>query len=649
MAEDLRPEEAAGRTFRSVFRGYDPQEVSAHLADLSRRIAGLTAERDRMASRLTEMGERDLRTEFQSVAREVGAVLEAAREAAESMRERAAADAARWRSEAVAEAEAELRRARADAESLRSDAWTTAEKMLEQTRIEAEVQADRARQEALRIQGEAEREAHRLTASSRRESEDLVRSSRMDAERIALEAKKEHDELIDRARRQAEAAQERARALEQRRDELMQEIESVRASLSAVESELEDRRERVGLSEDSSTVKVVRPAQYEEIGEGDWDLGETIRVIPAHDSGSVDEPPVSSEGREPFRGEFDEPSSTVRLVRSTPAPPAPEAPAPPPETIDEPPEPEPVEQRPVHEPPAEQPEPAPARQPEETAEVPPVPEEEPAPPVEPVVRREPPRGNEIDALFASLRTPATETPIREETRTEAVVDADAVAVADADSVAGLDEPDSVGVPDAEDAIARRDELLLPITNRALRGIKRQLTDAQNEALEEIRLHGAEWAPSVDDIRSRLRPDLVVLMTESFGAGYVTAEDMLGETVSRPPAPHRDETEDLARDLVAALVYALEEGVASEQGPRELGAGISRVFRAWRTDEAERRVRDLSMHAYHEGVQATVAGQGTALRWVASGRGCASCRAAAERPVTEVVPPLHPGCTCTVVV
>jgi hypothetical protein len=142
---------------------------------------------------------------------------------------------------------------------------------------------------------------------------------------------------------------------------------------------------------------------------------------------------------------------------------------------------------------------------------------------------------------------------------------------------------------------------------------------------------------------------VVLMTEGFGAGHEAAERMLGREVARPAAPKRDETEDAARDLTAALVHVIEEGAAAGHGPRELGSAVSRVFRAWRTDEAERRVRDLGVHAYHEGIQATVAAAGgPPLRWVVSGRGCASCRAAAEQPVASTVPPLHPGCACLIV-
>jgi DivIVA domain-containing protein len=655
MAEVHPHDDVAGRTFRSVFRGYDPGEVAAFLSEIARRLTDAEEQRDRLVARLSEVGGRDLKTEMEAVSRDVGAVLEAAREAAEAMRERATADATRWRSEAVAEAEAELRRARTDAEALRSDAWTTAGQMLEQSRVEAERMRERASQDALRILGEAEREAHRMTTGARREAEEATRAARMEVERLTIEAQREHDVLVERARKTSEAAQERTRALEQRRDELMAEIEGVRASLTKVEIELEERREGIGLSTVGGSVKVVRPAQYADIGEEGWDLGETVRVIPAATTGPESEPAAPVSG-EPFTGEGEEPSSTVRVVRAPASRPAPEqepptaptaavAPEAPVEELEPetPPEPAPADEPepPLAPAPGEEPEPEPPREP--------APAEEPEPPevVAPGVEAPlPPRPSvsDVDLLFASLREPAPEAagpaPVEE------LPDEAAEPVPDPDALL-----EDLGVPrlTADAAFALREETLLPVANRALRGLKRQLTDVQNEALEEVRLHGADWMPDVEDLRRRLRPDLVVLVTEGFGAGHEAAERMLGRQVARPAAPKRDETEDAARDLTAALVHAVEEGAAAGHGPRELGSGVSRVFRAWRTDEAERRVRDLGVHAYHEGVQATVvAAGGPPLRWVVSGRGCASCRAAAERPVESTVPPLHPGCACLIV-
>ena len=130
----------------------------------------------------------------------------------------------------------------------------------------------------LSVMGEAEREAHRLTSTARREAEDVLRSAMMDSEKLGSEAKKRHDDLIEQAYRQAESAQERTRALEERREELMLELETVRSTLSRLEGTLEERREDLELSSESTSVRVV-PARTEP-DEKTWELGETVRVIP---------------------------------------------------------------------------------------------------------------------------------------------------------------------------------------------------------------------------------------------------------------------------------------------------------------------------------------------------------------------------------
>ena len=116
----------------------------------------------------------------------------------------------------------------------------------------------------------------------------------MDSEKLASEAKKRHDDLIEQAYRQAESAQERTRALEERREELMVELETVRSTLTRLEGTLEERREDLELSSASTSVKVV-PARTEP-DEKTWELGETVRVIPP-----FERPPSEPAGPSPER------------------------------------------------------------------------------------------------------------------------------------------------------------------------------------------------------------------------------------------------------------------------------------------------------------------------------------------------------------
>jgi DivIVA domain-containing protein len=596
--DQLTPEEIAGRSFRQTFRGVDPTEVNDFLVRIAQQLGELLAQRDRLAGRLGEFAERDLRSEFVAVGEEVSGVLEAARIAAEGMRERAATDSARWRTEAMSEAEVERRAARDDAEHLRSDAWHTAEELLRQAQHEARRVVEAAERDSLSVLGEAEREAHRLSAAGRREAEDVTRAARMEAERLGAEATARHDEIIENARRQAESAQERARALEQRRQELMAELETLRSSLSRMEGELDERRTRLDLSatdespEEPMAARVARP---DDDPDGNWVPGETVRVIPRRRASSAAAPAGDPEEvvEEAMRRRPTEITAKAEppIKSVTSAEPAVEV----------------VEEAP------EVPVPIP-------------PDQEPPPP----------RSDEVSDIFTRLRGGPAPAPISATTAGSA--EAAAVEVP-------AKKPRAPAPATSLDPFELRQRLLLPVSNRALRNIKRQLTEIQNDALEELRVSGGEWEPQPSAMEEQIRPDIVVLLAESFSMGHTAAEEMIGMSFPRPPTPARDEASAMSVALAEQLQQVIADG--GEEGSREVAAAVSRVFRGWRTDEAERRVSDLASSAYHDGLRATLAGSRHLLGWVVAGRGCARCREIAER-AEGAAPPLHPGCGCTLV-
>jgi DivIVA domain-containing protein len=577
--EQLTPDQITGRSFRSAFRGLDPGEIKEFLAAIAQQMADLIAQRDRLAGRLGEFAERDLKSEFAAVGIEVTSVLEAARDAAEGMRDRATADAARWRSEAMAEAEAERRSAREDAERLRSDAWLTSEDLLKQAQNEARRLAETAERDSLSVLGEAEREAHRLTASARRESEDLTRVARMEAERVHAEALARHDEIVESARRQADASQERARALEQRRQELLAELETLRSSLSRMEGELDERRTRLGLSGPEEQpaeqiLRVVTPGS----DKPEWEPGETVRVVSRRKEKQAAAP----------ASDLDEVVEDVKRIRSNESAKA-------------------AEPEPEQEPPIDA-----VSEPEED------------------VAAESTTVDELGAIFSRLRgVPPTDEP--------APGPSDEVKEAPA-------PPAPKRVQSDADPFELQRRLVLPVSNRALRNLKRQLTEMQNQALEGIRVSEGAWRPTIDDASQYLRPELVVLLAESFSMGHSAAEELAGRTFARPHTPARDEASGMAGDLVEQITAVLG---SEEDGGRERSSALSRVFRAWRTDEAERRVNDLASSAYHAGLSSSLASGGMEAVMIVGGRGCLRCREAAEEETVHL-PPLHPGCTCTLV-
>ena len=546
MAPEISPPNVRRAQFRTVLRGIDRAEVEAFLAQVASRMEALESEIEELRE-AAGAATPSLEGEFDAVGREVSNILQAAREASEAMRERAAADAAQWRSEAMTEAEANRKDAAADAEAMRRDAWVTGTTLLEQAAGQARQNREQAERDVLTVMGEAEREAHRLTSAARREAEDLVRNAAMSAEKTTADAERRRDDLIEAATRQAAAAQERTRALEQRRDELLAELENVRSTLTQLEASLEEKRERLDYpAESSSSVRVVpapTPPAQEPTDDKSWELGETVRVVPG-------------ESRIPKLPDTTQPADeAVRVGPRTRA-----------------------ETPPSTEPAAE---PAPA---------PPPVEEPPAEPgvVEPSEEAPEPDTGDLDSLFAALRSPAAEPET-------------ATVEPSPEPETSEPEPEEPAL-DGHDWMEERDARLLPITNRALRGTKKAITELQNIALDQLRTE-EKWRPDPTVFVNALGADLITLWAESFAAGHAVAEEMTGSKIKRPATPHSEGVDEVPAALSDALTRSLDE---AGEGQRERQSAASRVFRVWRSDEAEQRLRELAIRAYQAGVEKSVA-------------------------------------------
>lgn len=548
MAPDITPDFLRQSEFRSSFRGLDPAEVRATLEAAALKLEQLDDQRRKLQSKLEEApASRDMEKEFDDIGREVSEILQSAREAAETMRERASLDAARWRSEAMEEADTTRRQAAADAEAMRRDAWVTGSELLEQAAANAETMRANAERDVLTIMGEAEREAHRLTSGARREAEDVVRNAAMEGEKITSDATKRRDEIIDAANRQAAGAQERTRALEQRRDELLEELENVRSTLTRLEGSLDERREALDLtsSSDSASVRVVHPPAE---AKKQWELGETVRVVPPDqpEKELPDESLASEVSEEVARAQTPESRSEESVRQESPASEL-------------------------------QPEPLPKPEPVSESLDEPVDHEEPPLPEEPEIG-----SDDLSALFAALRDSGDEKP--ESSDPQAADDA-----AEEDGDARLQGTDWIAV---------REERLIPITNRALRGVKKAMTEVQNVALDSLRTDD-DWSPDEGSIATTLHAELVAVWAESFAAGHAVAEQMAGSKLKRPPTPQSRSDRQFGADLAAAVSAALER---AGEGPRERQSAASRIFRVWRSDEAERRIRDIALEAYEAGIE-----------------------------------------------
>jgi hypothetical protein len=114
---------------------------------------------------------------------------------------------------------------------------------------------------------------------------------------------------------------------------------------------------------------------------------------------------------------------------------------------------------------------------------------------------------------------------------------------------------------------------------------------------------------------------------------------------------------VAGDLAAAVQAAVEAELEATAGagPRERAAAVSRVFRAWRGEEAERWVRLAARTAFHDSLLAGLASLGVSrVAAVPYGGTCDRCPVGAgswdpggEPPEGRAVPPAGLDCHCAV--
>ena len=192
-------------------------------------------------------------------------------------------------------------------------------------------------------------------------------------------------------------------------------------------------------------------------------------------------------------------------------------------------------------------------------------------------------GDDVGDLFASLRgaEEESESTVPDDTQVEA------------------SKP--VSIAETVDWIEERDTRLLPIANRALRGAKKAITELQNIALDNLRTDES-WRPEAAGMADALQADLIGLWAESFAAGHSVAELMTSSKIKRPKTPTSEATGEFSSDLESAVAGALDK---SGKGQRERQSAASKVFRVWRSDEAERRIRQLAIRSYELGIETSV--------------------------------------------
>jgi DivIVA domain-containing protein len=594
MADELTPDEVRARRFDLVRKGYDRAQVEAFLNEVATEIELLDDELETLASRDLQIGLDDreaLASELHRIGSDVGAILEGARSAAEGIRSRASEDAAAWREEAEAEVTTSRAAAIEQSQAMRASAWKEGSALLASAASEAKAIIAAAKEEVLFVRAEAEREALRLTGDARRDREETIRAARVESDQLLEASRIEADGVLAAASHQAELAQERARALEDRRSELLGELETARAAIGELETEIESRRqeldtppepepiidERSHHTGDSGSVRIVSQAHVVPLKPVDAE--EFVAEVTALRSGLAALPPVEPE---PAVAPAPEPPEVVIASDSAKPPPAP---TPTPEPLaatedaegsghavaetgaspahgdgedsmtDETDGPGPVD--------AVQPEPTQIEGDAATSVA--IPESTLAAST----------GDEIGSLFARLRTtPEDSSEIEptseagERTSEPQDIEADAPSIQNAPQSAKSRDDNPVA-----EAPPRPDGTSIPAQNEALRSIKRTLVELQNATLEHLRTDGA-WSPD-----------------ESFTDHF---SDVFGDLAVAVGGERSGAAGDaFAADLYDAVSSAIDRVRDDGGGEREVAAAASKVFRTWRSDEAERRVVDAA--------------------------------------------------------
>jgi hypothetical protein len=223
----------------------------------------------------------------------------------------------------------------------------------------------------------------------------------------------------------------------------------------------------------------------------------------------------------------------------------------------------------------------------------------------------------------------------------------AIPVAEAAPAAG--EPERPPGPD-DPLIARRDELLGPVTARLSRTVKRTLGDDQNRLLDRIRsgpsLTVEELLGPEDEQLALFASAVRAQLAEAFAAGTTFAG--AGAAV-----PDGDAVDRSSSGLSRVVVTMLRRRIG--EGSEDVGDRIGAAFREWRGERVDRLAGDYATQAFSAGV--TAAGTDGKLRWVVtSSAGCSDCAdnelagavsAHESFPTGHLHPPAHSGCRCLV--
>jgi DivIVA domain-containing protein len=642
----LTPEEVSRRTFATVFRGFDPQEVRAYLHRVSDEL-GVARERQRhlehlladaQSAKAAPRPDLDEAALTAALGEETARVLTTARQAAADMKAKAQDNAEKL-----------LRQGHEDAARIRAEAEGV-----------MGVRTQEANEVAEAIRTEAEAEAEATLGRAGQEAERILGTARDHAREMLEEAKEVRAKMLADVLRRRNVARVQVAQLRAGRERLLDAYRMVRETLDQVTDELgkADEEARIAAAEaghrlsselgatleaDLASLELETATELGPIESAVEPTPEVLAAVATIDTGEPeDQPPPSDliEGLPEAELDVVEPPAPIEAVRVLV-----------PKTEEEPPEPEPEPE----------PEPAPV------AEAPPEPVgvEEPEPDPEPA--QDQTQEGDADELFARIRA---DREAAVERAREVLGDPTAGTVATAGDVEKdtKDEqtPSANGSTPSEatgeDALFQaRDEQLGPIQAQLAKRLKRAMQDEQNDVLDRVRVHRGR--PAIDDVlpplasqADRYRAVSKPLLEQAGRAGAGAAGNV--------------ETQLDVDDLVGQLADAVAEPLRSRLGSAFADAErdnddeaavterIGAAYREWKIQRIERLAGDQIVAAYSRGVFAATPA-GAALRWIDRDLDgpCPDCDDNAlagptprgdAYPTGQHHPPAHSGCRCLLV-
>ena len=620
QVSSMRPEEL---DFSRSFFGYDPLEVRAFVAQMNDQLDLLVAQQHLSVSGDRAVFDQDLAMVIDSAVSDISSVLQAARSAAKKIGDRAEHEASDGLEAASKQAKKILASAEADAYAFRKSAWDASTEMLESVQSEVARLRTAGERDALEIISDGERKAHRKLAAARRDSENAMQLASVESDRLLGLARAKGQQIIRAAEDRAVTAQEQVTAVEIRREELLQDVEAFHARLEGPSGD--------SASSQTSTVRVIHPAPAEP------DEDESIGYPQRPGTGIVyaEDQVVVARGR---NAGWADGTDSVRLVETPAVKASIDVDAL--ELVDEV-----------------------ARLRQEGAET--VTEKGAEPAAVPqnggASRRfEPIRLARVaddvsPTTFADRESPTARirAGVSEDGPTDELaalflqlrMDADKTASASSASPE-ISAPERILSP-----TELYDRTLLPVTNRALRAVKRQLIDIQGDQTKAIENGPDGWEPEQSGLASHLVHILSVMEREAFDRGHTAAAGLTGTRLFFPRGEVRLRgSESFVSDLFDEVVMTVRDAREAGRASREISTALSNVYRLWRTDEAERRLRFLAGRAYHQGLMRGLSVAGVDKFRVEGNGACGECATPAGEVLTEEQVPMIPvnsECRCVV--